>query len=146
MTSTYTDLIDLGFNGDIEDKCDYLDYLAIDLDTDHDQQKLTVIQLNIRGLLNKQDDLNRLLSEIRRKHTISVILLAETWLKKTTKKRIRIPGFQFVGSHRECKRGGGVGILIANKLQYRERKDLTLNIPNFENITIELKTHNDSIL
>ena len=27
-----------------------------------------------------------------------------------------------------------------------ERKDLTLNIPNFENITIELKTHNDSIL
>ena len=106
MTSTCTDLIDLGFNGDIEDKCDYLDYSATDLDTDHDQWKLTVIQLNIRGLLNKQDDLNRLLSEIRRKHTISVILLAETWLKKTTKKRIRIPGFQFVGSHRECKRGG----------------------------------------
>ena len=51
-----------------------------------------------------------------------------------------------MGSHRECKRGGGVGILIANKLQYRERKDLTLNIPNFENITIELKTHKDSIL
>ena len=49
-------------------------------------------------------------------------------------------------THRECKRGGGVGILITNKLQYRERKDLTLNIPNFENITIELKTHNDSIL
>ena len=146
MTSTRTDFIDLGFNGDIEDKCDYLDYSAIDLDTDHDQRKLTVIQLNIRGLLNKQDDLNRLLSEIRRKHTISVILLAETWLKKTTKKRIRIPGFQFVGSHRECKRGGGVGILISNKLQYRERKDLTLNIPNFENITIELKTHKDSVL
>ena len=68
MTSTCTDLIDLGFNGDIEDKCDYLDYSAIDLDTDHDQWKLTVIQLNIRGLLNKQDDLNRLLSEIRWKH------------------------------------------------------------------------------
>ena len=57
-----------------------------------------------------------------------------------------MPGFQFVGSHRECKRGGGVGILISNKLQFRERKDITLNIPNFENITIELKTHKDSIL
>ena len=75
-----------------------------------------------------------------------MILLAETWLKKTTKKKIRIPGFQFVGSHRECKRGGGVGILISNKLQYRERKDLTLDIPNFENITIEIKTHNDGVL
>ena len=88
MTSTCTDPIDLGFNGDIEDKCDYLDYSAIDLDTDHDQRKLTVIQLNIRGLLNKQEELNRLLSEIKRIHTISVILLAETWLKKTTKKKI----------------------------------------------------------
>ena len=146
MTSTCTDPIDLGFNGDIEEKCNYLDYSTIDLETDHDQWKLTVIQLNIRGLLNKQEDLKRLLSEIKRKHTISVILLAETWLKKTTKKQIRISGFQFVGSHRECKRGGGVGILIANKMQYRERKDLTLNIPNFENITIELKTHTDSIL
>ena len=86
MTSTCTNPIDLGFNGDIEDKCDYLDYSAIDLDTDHDQRKWTVIQLNIRGLLNKQEELNRLLSEIKRKHTISVVLLAETWLKKTTKK------------------------------------------------------------
>ena len=58
MTSTCTDFTDLGFNGYTEDKCDYLDYSAIDLDTDHDQRKLTVIQLNIRGLLNKQDDLN----------------------------------------------------------------------------------------
>ena len=39
-----------------------------------------------------------------------------------------------------------MGILISNKLQYRERKDLTLDIPNFENITIELKTHKDNIL
>ena len=87
-----------------------------------------------------------LLREIKNKHEVSAILLAETWLKKTTKKKIRVPGYQFVGSHRECKRGGGVGILISNKLQFRERKDLTLDIPNFENITIALKTHKDSIL
>ena len=104
------------------------------------------MQLNIRGLLNKQEDLKHLLTEIKKKHTISIILLAETWLKKSTKKRINIPGYQFIVSHRECKRGGGVGILICNKIQFRERKDLTLDIPNFENITIELKTHKDSIL
>ena len=116
MTSTSTDFIDLGFNGDIEDKCDYQDYPTLDLDTEHDQRKMTVIQLNIRSLLNKQDDLNQLLSEIRKKHTISIILQAETWLKKATQKRIRIPRFEFVGSHRECKRGGGVAMLISNKL------------------------------
>ena len=105
-----------------------------------------MIQLNIRGLLNKQAELNGLLKEIKKKHEASVILLAETWLKKATKNKIRVPGYQFVGSHRECKRGGGMGILISNKLQFRERKDLTLDIPNFENITIELKTHKNSIL
>ena len=75
-----------------------------------------------------------------------MISLAETWLKKSTKKRIKIPGYQFIGSHMECKRRGGVGFLIANQIQFRERKDLTLDIPNFENTTIELKTHTDSIL
>ena len=39
-----------------------------------------------------------------------------------------------------------MGILVSNKIQFRERKDLTLDIPNFENIAIELKTHKDSIL
>ena len=62
------------------------------------------------------------------------------------KKKIRVPSYQFVGFHRGCKMGGGVVILISNKLQFRERKDLTLDIPNFENITIELKTHKDNIL
>ena len=146
MTCTDTEFIDLGFNGEIEDKCDNLDYSELDLNIDYDQRKLTVIQLNIRGLLNKQVELNMLLKEIKKKHEASIILLAETWLKKTMKKKIRVPGYQFVGSHRECKRGGGVGILISNKLQFRERKELTLDIPNFENITIELKTHKDSIL
>ena len=84
MTCTDTEFIDLGFNGEIEDKCDYLDYSELDSDTDHDQRKLTVIQLNIRGLLNKQVELNRLLKEIKKKHEASIILLAETWLKKTT--------------------------------------------------------------
>ena len=32
--STDIEPIDLGFNGDIEDKCDYLDYSEIDLDND----------------------------------------------------------------------------------------------------------------
>ena len=75
-----------------------------------------------------------------------MILLAETWLKPSTEHRVKIPGYNLVCSHRKCKRGGGVTILIAKKLQYKERPDLTLNIPDFESITVEIKAHNDSIL
>ena len=75
-----------------------------------------------------------------------MILLAETWLKPSNESRVKIPWYNLVCSHRKCKRGVGVSILIAKKLQYRERPDLTQNIPDFESITVEIKTHNDSIL
>ena len=38
-----------------------------------------------------------------------------------------------------------MGILVSTKLQYRERPELSLNIPDFESVTIEIKTHNSSI-
>ena len=41
---------------------------------------------------------------------------------------------------------GGVGILLSQNLEYRERKDLSLNVPNFESITVEVKTHESGIL
>ena len=95
------------------------------------------------------------MTEIKTSHQLDVILLAETWLKKSTENRVNIPGYNqsrvnipgynLVCSHRKHKRGGGVGILLAAKLQHREQTDLTLNIPDFESITIEIKTHNDSI-
>ena len=84
------------------------------------------------------------MTEIKRFHQLDVILLAETWLKNSTENRVKIPGYNLVCSHRKHK-GGGVGILLAAKLQYRERPDLTLNIPDFESITVEIKTHNESI-
>ena len=43
------------------------------------------------------------------------------------------------------KKGGGVGILISQELQSRIRKDLCLNVPDFESITLEIRTNNDSL-
>ena len=73
-------------------------------------------------------------------------MLVETWLKKNNTHQLQIPGYSFIGSHRKCKRGGGVGILIAKNLEYRERKDLSLNVPNLESLTIEVKTNQESLL
>ena len=103
------------------------------------------MQLNIRGVLNKQGALKRLMTDINTTHQLDLILLAETWLKKTTENRVKIPGYSLVCSHRKRKREGGVGILVTTKLQHRERPDLSLNIPDYESVTIEIKTHNDSI-
>ena len=60
--------------------------------------------------------------------------------------QLKVPGYNFIGSHRKNKHGGGVGILVSQNLECRERKDLCLNVPNFKSVTVELKTHQESIL
>ena len=138
---------DLRFNHELEDRCEYVETDIPQLPVNDKQPCLSVMQLNIRGLLGKQESVTRLLKRINKSNRIDVILLVETWLKKSTVKHINIPGYTFTGSHREGKKkGGGVGILIQNSLQWRERKDLTHHIPNFENKSIEIKTHNNSII
>ena len=49
-----TDWIDLGFNDDYLDHCDYLDYSTLTNDT-KTANTLTVLQLNTRGVLNKRN-------------------------------------------------------------------------------------------
>ena len=138
---------DLGYNQELIDKCDYVNIDEMKLQTHRDKSALGVMQLNIRGLLGKQESLGRLISSINKIENLDVILLAETWLKKSTTKKVQVPGYDYTGNYRDGKKkGGGVGILIAKHIQWRERKDLTLHLPNFENKTIELKTHGNSIL
>ena len=136
--------IDLSFNNVIEDLCDYLDYSNVE--TASNFNGLAILQHNICGMLGKQDSLKLLLNNIRRDCRVQVIMLAETWLNKNNVKRVKIPGCSFVGSYRKSKHGGGVGILMSQNLEYRQRKDLSLNVPNFESITVEMKTHESGIL
>ena len=77
---------------------------------------------------------------------VHVVFLVETWLTNRNSKRFKIPGFNFVGSHRKCKQGGGVGILVAQNLEFRERTDLKISASNFETVVVELKTNNESIM
>ena len=95
--------LDLGFNNDIVDSCDYLDYGELTNDRSV-MNNSTVLQLNIRGLLNKQDKLKNLLSEIKNDSRVDVAMLVETSLKKNNNKRVKIPGYQFYGFHRKQKR------------------------------------------
>ena len=96
-----TNPIDLGFNNVLEDSCDYRDYS--DIETVSKFNGLAILQHNIRGVLGKQDSLKLLLNDIRKDCRVQVILLAETWLTKNSVKWVKIPGFNFVGSHRKSK-------------------------------------------
>ena len=108
---------DLGFNQELKDCCDYIDYAECNDDIPKkDKSGLSVMQLNIRGLVNKQTELKNLICRVNKHKNLDVVLMVETWLKKSTVKRdLDITGYTFTGSHREGrKRGGGVGILISN--------------------------------
>ena len=93
--------IDLGFNNVMEDSCDYRDYSSIE--TVSNFNGLAILQHNICGVLGKQDLLKLLLNNIRKDCRVQAILLAETWLTKNSVKWVKIPGYNFIGSHRKSK-------------------------------------------
>ena len=58
------DKIDLGFNEDYIDHCDYLDYSEMTPNSDS-RDILTALQLNIHGVMSRKDGLKSLFNDIR---------------------------------------------------------------------------------
>ena len=78
---------------------------------------LGVIQLNIRGLLNKQTQIKQLLSSDNVSLPIDVILLCEKWLKPATLDLFDLPGYKSFHKIRRDHIGGGTSILVNDRLQ-----------------------------
>ena len=115
------------------DQCIYVDELS-EIDTTDDL--LTLIQLNIHGLLSKQDHLIDILTK---RGEIDLCLVNETWLTEYNKKQLHIRNFNYEGVNRKDKKGGGVGIISHNTLKYKRRYDLEYcNKESFESCWIEL--------
>ena len=126
-------------NFELTDNCDYLEENEV-REIEIRNQALTVLQLNIRGLFGKKCELLKFLNGCNKKK-VDVVLLEETWLNTQNNAQFNMPGYNFLGQARPNKKGGGVGILISNEIKYRLCKDLTIeNNPNFENISVEIKT------
>ena len=120
------------------DHCDYLELENLTQDT-LPKGNLNLMQLNIRGLVSKQNKIYSLLNILEKYNDIHCLLLCETWLTKDTKKLLSLENHHFIGSERMSKRGVGVGFLIRDDLITRERPDLCVNTENFEHCIIELK-------
>ena len=126
------------------DLCNYSGIDSSGLDpTDH---VFRVIQLNIRGFVNKQEKLSRLLHALGGLNKVNAVILNETWLYAETDKYINIPGYDWIGKCRKGKMGGGVGILVSNDQQYRRREDLELKEDNIEHLVLELKVNEGSVI
>lgn len=133
---------DLGFN--TIDNCAYIDYNSIS-NLNKSEGDLDIVQLNVRGLKSKLDDLSTLLVDLK---LPDVMIISETWLKAGEEKFVNIEGYNFIGAPRPNKKGGGVGFLIRKGLLYRELTELNqLNTSKtFEHYYIELKGDHQNVV
>ena len=93
-------------NTDLVDNCDYIDWDHIDKLNKETTNKLTVVQLNIRGLKGKYYDIIDLINKL---NNPDVIILCETWLKSNDKQP-QISGYDYIDKSRQNRKGGGVGL------------------------------------
>ena len=131
-------------NLDNPDDCVYLDSTELDA-MQTSLSDLSVLQLNVRGLINKQSDLTNIL-EYGSKNTVNVALLCETWLRHDTTKLVNLHNYSIVSKERVGRKGGGICILIQNDLKYQHRPELEFDSDCLEHIIVELKSDTKPIL
>ena len=121
--------------------CDYVDVEQLE-GLRPNKYDLSVLQLNIGGLLNKQGQVRDLMNN----GTTDVVLLCETWLNKETEALVSFDNYKFFSNPRKSRIGGGVAILTDKSLRSRPRPDLHVESIHLEHIVVELKTDIDTIL
>ena len=105
------------------DACDYVDCGDVIPVNVND---IAVLQLNVRGLYSKLDQIKSLLNDVTSGKKPDIVLLCETWQNKNGP----IPsleGYSYVHKARTHKLGGGVGIFVSKRLRYNVRPDLEIS-------------------
>ena len=102
---------------------------------------LFVLQLNIRGITSKKSQLINLIENSATEKCPDVVLLSETWLTPFSPDFV-IPGYSFYHKCRSSKRGGGVGILVSQKIRCKLRSDFTLSMIENECLTLDITLRN----
>ena len=127
------------------DTCDYFDMTSEDI-WYSSPSDLIAIQLNIRGLINKQNDLTNLINQIAGKEKVDLIMLQETWITQSNSHLINIPGYHHYFQSRSGKKGGSVSLLVSNELSSRPCNDCYINETYIECIAAEIKLPGKTII
>ena len=120
--------------GTNKDSCDYI---ALENAVPAYDKDLAILQINICGIHSKTNELKYLINHCYQNSTPDIILICETWLTPNSP-QIAIAGYKFYHRDQLGKRGGGVGILVSEKLQSREMTQQYTS-QEFESCLIELK-------
>ena len=125
---------------DITNNVEACEYLEPDDSWQTESENFLIMQLNVRGLSSKVDQIKRLIDTNPCNKPPEVILLCETWLNNSSP-TINIPGYNLELENRTGRKGGGVAILIRKNLIYKRRHDLKLNVEDnrLETCFVELK-------
>ncbi len=140
------DIVDSNTEGTIDcpayetlSNCKY--YLPSEINIpDHNNLKL--LHGNVRSLRNKFDNFVTFLTSINCK--FDIIGVSETWLVDDIMELYGLPDYNIAYSNRADKRGGGIAFYINNKLQFKERDDLSINNNDLVSKFIEINTHNNN--
>ena len=122
------------------------EYVLPTVPVDLNETDLNIMHLNVRGLINKQDSLHRLLTALGGKNKVSIVSLNETWLHNDTIYKVEIPGYNYVGKCREGRKGGGVGILLSNEIRYCELQNKLPKLSTIEYICVEILLKRKAVL
>ena len=120
------------------DNCDYVN-TEYGSEITKSQTDLSILEINIRGLIGKQISIQELLRGCTTAQGIDVVILVETWLTKESEKRLNVPGYKYYGQIRSKKKGGGVGFLVRENLPFVIRPDLHYENEVVENCFIEVR-------
>ena len=99
---------------------------------------LNIIHLNIRGIDSKVTELKYLIEHSLYGPPPDIMVLCETWLTKDSPIP-NIPGYEFIQTCRENKRGGGVALLISNHVTYKTLNDIGYEDASIESCFVEIK-------
>ena len=108
------------FDIDNVNVCDYEELMKNITRSSND---FTIIQQNIRGINSKIGDIKYLIDNTYVTGYPDCMLLCETWLGPHSPP-VKIARYNFVHTDRVGKKGGGVGILIANCIKFKDETTL----------------------
>ena len=124
------------FTVDFDDNCDY------ELDTSNyswTEDDFIVLNINIRGLYSKIGELNRLVELVEGSGSPpTVITISETWLNQHSPS-FEIPGYRIFRTDRLHKKGGGVAVLVSNRLCSRKLTTIGTDPAIVESCIVEIK-------
>ena len=118
LAQTHNKDTELGYN--IDDNCEYLEYEKL-VNLRHTRNDLRILQINVRGIKLKIDDLDTLIMDLK---CPDIVIISETWLKPGEEKLINFSGYNYEEEPGSNKKIEGVGFLIKRGIIYKTRHDI----------------------